>query len=73
MLINIHQFGLLRQLSEIPENVVVAIVRNKIATDSKIAAEIPGRKNIFVIQGDLTNVDSLKVSPRVILGMEHLF
>jgi len=53
-------FELLRQLSETPDNVVVTIVRNKTATESKIAAEIPGRKNIFVIQGDLIDLDSLK-------------
>jgi len=49
-------------LSETPDNIIVTIVRNKTATDGKIAAEILGRKNIFVIQGDLTNLDSFKVS-----------
>jgi hypothetical protein len=55
-------------LSENPDNIVVTIVRNKTATDSKVTAEIPGRKNIFVIEGDLTNVDSLKVSSTMPLG-----
>ncbi|KAE9378252.1 putative short chain dehydrogenase [Stipitochalara longipes BDJ] len=55
-------FELVRQLSASPENVVVTIVRNKIATESKFAAEIPGRKNVFVLQGDLTNEESLKVA-----------
>jgi hypothetical protein len=62
MLINICQFALFAQLSANPENVVITIVRNKAATQSKITAEIPGRKNITVIQGDLANLDSLKVS-----------
>jgi hypothetical protein len=65
-LINICQFALLKQLSANPEDVVVAIVRNKAATDSKITAEIPGRKNITVIQGDLANLESLKVSLTVL-------
>jgi hypothetical protein len=55
-------------LSENPDNIVVTIVRNKTATDSKVTAEIPGSKNIFVIEGDLTNVDSLKVSSTMLLG-----
>ncbi|TVY34157.1 putative oxidoreductase [Lachnellula occidentalis] len=53
-------FALLEQLSENADNVVLTIVRNKAATESKIAAELPGRKNIFVLQGDLTNVDSIQ-------------
>ena len=61
-LICICQFELLRQLSQIPENLVVTVVRNKAGTETKISAELPGRKNIFVVEGDLTNVDSLKVS-----------
>jgi hypothetical protein len=61
-LTSIFQFGFVRQLSESPENVVVTIVRNKATTESKIASEIPGRKNIFVLQGDLTDEESLKVS-----------
>lgn len=62
ILIYIYQFELLRLLSEDPNNTVLTIVRNKIATESKVAAEVPGKKNIFVIQGDLNNLDSLKVS-----------
>ncbi|TVY86622.1 putative oxidoreductase [Lachnellula willkommii] len=53
-------FALLDQLSENADNVVVTIVRNKAATDSKITAELPGRKNIFVLQGDLTNLESIQ-------------
>ncbi|TVY13364.1 putative oxidoreductase [Lachnellula arida] len=53
-------FALLDQLSETADNVVVTIVRNKAATDSKITAELPGRKNIFVLQGDLTSLESIQ-------------
>ena len=62
MLTGIFQFELVRQLSENPKNIVVTIVRDKIATESKIASEIAGIKNIFVLQGDLTDEQSLKVS-----------
>ncbi|TVY84580.1 putative oxidoreductase [Lachnellula suecica] len=55
-------FALIKKLSENPNNVVVAMVRNKAATESKVAAEISGKKNIFVVQGDLTDVESLKAS-----------
>lgn len=69
ILIGIYQFALLQQISENPDNIVITIVRNKSDTDSKIAVEIiPTRKNIFVIQGDLTNLDSLKVSLKKLLG-----
>jgi hypothetical protein len=40
--------------------VVIGLVRNKAATEAKIAKEI-GRK-VYVIEGELTNYDSLKVS-----------
>ena len=73
MLINIYQFELLRQLTENKDNVVVTIVRNKTATDSKVTAEIPGRKNIFVLRGDLTDVDSLKVDSTETPGPEARF
>ncbi|TVY32437.1 putative oxidoreductase [Lachnellula subtilissima] len=53
-------FALLDQLSENADNVVITIVRNKAATESKIATDLPGRKNIFVLQGDLTDVESIK-------------
>jgi hypothetical protein len=40
--------------------VVIGLVRNKVATEEKIAKEI-GRK-VYVVEGELTNYDSLKVS-----------
>ncbi|CAJ2507811.1 Uu.00g089970.m01.CDS01 [Anthostomella pinea] len=54
-------FEFLRQTSNDPANTVVGIVRNKVATDDKVAAELPNRKNIHVVQGDMTDYASLKV------------
>ncbi|KAL3443199.1 hypothetical protein BJX65DRAFT_208899 [Aspergillus insuetus] len=51
-------FEFIRQLSADPANVVIGLVRNKAATEEKIAKEI-GRK-VYVVEGELTNYDSLK-------------
>ncbi|ODH50392.1 hypothetical protein GX48_03507 [Paracoccidioides brasiliensis] len=37
------QFGFLQQLSAIPENLVVGLVRDKAATDARVEQELPGR------------------------------
>jgi hypothetical protein len=39
---------------------VIALVRNKPATEKALEAEI-ARDNVFVVEGDITNYDSLKV------------
>lgn len=54
------QFEFVRQLSSDPKNIVIALVRNKPATEQAVAAEI-ARDNVFVVEGDITNYDSLKV------------
>ncbi|RFU80103.1 short chain dehydrogenase [Trichoderma arundinaceum] len=54
-------FEFVRQLSANPKNNVVALVRNKEATEKKIAAEI-GASNITVVQADITDSDALKAS-----------
>jgi NAD(P)-dependent dehydrogenase (short-subunit alcohol dehydrogenase family) len=50
----------LKQISEDPSNLVVGLVRNKDATEKKIAAEFGARSNIHILHGDLTNHASLK-------------
>ncbi|KFY80600.1 hypothetical protein V499_00571 [Pseudogymnoascus sp. VKM F-103] len=52
-------FEFLRQLSENPANTVFGLVRNKAATESKVAAEI-GRENIHIIQADTTDYVALE-------------
>jgi len=60
---NLNQFELLRQISEDHNNVVVGLVRDKASTDKKVAAEL-NRPNIHIVQGDLTDYDSLKVGKK---------
>ncbi|KAI1179720.1 NAD(P)-binding protein [Nemania sp. FL0916] len=54
-------YEFLRQLSENPKNTVVGLVRDKASTDKKVLAEL-NRPNIHIVQGDLTDYDSLKKS-----------
>ncbi|KAL9115146.1 MAG: hypothetical protein Q9227_000940 [Pyrenula ochraceoflavens] len=52
-------FEFLRQLSNDPANTVIGIVRDKEATEAKVAAEL-SRSNVHILQGDLKDYDSLK-------------
>ncbi|KAI8960365.1 NAD(P)-binding protein [Daldinia sp. FL1419] len=54
-------FEFLRQLSADPSAVVIGLVRNKEATEKKVASEI-GRSNIHILHGDLDDYESLKKS-----------
>jgi len=56
----IWQFEFLRQLSEDKGNLVIGLVRNKAATEKKVAAELGDRSNVRILHGDLTNYASLK-------------
>ncbi|RYP12904.1 hypothetical protein DL765_007120 [Monosporascus sp. GIB2] len=53
-------FEFVRQLSEDPKNLVVGLVRNKAATEKKVAAELGDRSNIHILHADLTSHASLK-------------
>jgi hypothetical protein len=64
------QFEFLRQISSNPENTVVGLVRDKAATDKKIASELDNRQNIHIVQGDMTDYASLKVLG--IIGTSYL-
>jgi len=55
-------FEFVRQISANPDNLVVGLVRNKAATEKKVAEELSDRKNVHVVQGDLTNYAELKAS-----------
>ncbi|KIW01143.1 uncharacterized protein PV09_07429 [Verruconis gallopava] len=52
-------FEFLRQLSSNPDNVVIGMARDKAATEAKVSKEFP-RKNIHILQGDLSDYASLK-------------
>jgi hypothetical protein len=55
------QFEFLRQLSRDAGNTVIALVRNKAATEKSVAQELPGRKNIHIVQADVEDYEALKV------------
>jgi NAD(P)-dependent dehydrogenase (short-subunit alcohol dehydrogenase family) len=49
-----------KQLSEDKDNLIVGLVRNKEATEKKVADELSGRSNIRIVSADLTDYASLK-------------
>ncbi|KAF6234059.1 hypothetical protein HO173_007889 [Letharia columbiana] len=53
-------FEFLRQIWEDQKNLVVGLVRDKAATEKKIAAELGDRHNIHILHADLTKYASLK-------------
>jgi len=48
-------------LSADSSNTVIGFVRNKKATEEKIQRELSGRSNIHTIQGEIQNLESVKV------------
>jgi NAD(P)-dependent dehydrogenase (short-subunit alcohol dehydrogenase family) len=54
------KFEMLRQLSSNPSNTVVGLVRDKVSTEKEVSQELPGRKNIHIVHGDITNYASLQ-------------
>ncbi|EFW99825.1 short chain dehydrogenase reductase [Grosmannia clavigera kw1407] len=58
-------FEFVRQLSENPDNTVFGLVRNKVAVESKVSAEI-GRKHIHIIQADTTDPVALEKAARYV-------
>ncbi|KAB5547358.1 hypothetical protein GE09DRAFT_208997 [Coniochaeta sp. 2T2.1] len=53
-------YALLTRLSADPNNTVVGIVRNVKAAEELVAKDLPDRKNLHLIHGDLTDYASLK-------------
>jgi hypothetical protein len=50
----------LNTLSREPQNTVIGLVRNKAATEDAVAREFPGRKNVHLVEADMTNYEALK-------------
>lgn len=59
-MLTLTQFEFLRQLSADPANLVIGLVRNKPATEAKVAQDLK-RENIRIVEGDLADYDSIKV------------
>ncbi|KAF2815384.1 putative short chain dehydrogenase [Mytilinidion resinicola] len=53
-------FEFVKQISEDPKNLVVGLVRDKAATEKKVAAELGDRSNVHILHADLTSYASLK-------------
>lgn len=51
---------MIKQISGDPENIVVGLVRDKAATEKKVAAELGDRSNVHILHADLTSYASLK-------------
>lgn len=52
----------MRQLSSEPKNIIVGLVRDKATTAAKIEAEIGSPSNVHILQADISDYLSLKVS-----------
>ncbi|KAI1268815.1 hypothetical protein F5Y18DRAFT_372613 [Xylariaceae sp. FL1019] len=53
-------FGYLGHISKDPSNTVVGIVRDKAVTDKKVAEELGDRRNIHIVEAQITDYESLK-------------
>lgn len=53
-------FEFVRQTSEDSKNLVIGLVRDKSATEKKVAAELGDRTNVHILTGDLASYESLK-------------
>ncbi|KAI0457981.1 hypothetical protein F5B21DRAFT_512400 [Xylaria acuta] len=52
-------YGLLSNLSSNPENIVVGLARNQAATEEKVSKELGARRNVHILQADMTDYDSI--------------
>lgn len=55
-----QQFEFLRQLSANSANTIIGTVRDRTATEKRISEELQGRKNIHLVEADMTNYAALK-------------
>ena len=59
LVLNLAWFELVKQISEDPKNLVVGLVRDKAATEKKVAAELGDPPNVHILHADLTSYASL--------------
>ncbi|KAI0424663.1 NAD(P)-binding protein [Xylaria sp. FL1042] len=52
-------YGFLSNLSSNPANTVIGLVRNRAATEEKVSKELGLRRNVHILQADMTNYDSI--------------
>ncbi|KAK4060850.1 transcriptional regulator family: Fungal Specific TF [Trichoderma aggressivum f. europaeum] len=58
-------YEFLKQLSDNPANIIIGLVRDTSVANDKIQKQLPGRQNIHVLQGDITDYNSLKIKNSV--------
>lgn len=59
--LTVMKWEFLRQLSADESNQVIGIVRDKTSTEKRVSEELAGRTNITILQGDMTEPNTLKV------------
>ncbi|RYC57809.1 hypothetical protein CHU98_g8397 [Xylaria longipes] len=52
-------YGLLSNLSSNPENTVIGLARNQEATEEKVSKELGARRNVHILQADMTDYESI--------------
>ncbi|KAH0841660.1 hypothetical protein AYO21_01106 [Fonsecaea monophora] len=57
-------YGFIQYLSRNPDNIVVGLVRDKVATDKKVQQD--GLKNVTILQADITDRQSLNAARDVV-------
>ncbi|KAG9258880.1 uncharacterized protein F5Z01DRAFT_641671 [Emericellopsis atlantica] len=61
----------LTQLSANSDNLIIGIVRNKAATDTRVKDELPDRNNIHILEADMTDYQALKAATDKIPELTH--
>ncbi|KAI1017333.1 hypothetical protein LB503_013395 [Fusarium chuoi] len=59
--LSLSQFGFIQVLSSSPDNTVIGLVRNKAATNKKLAKELSSPDKVYIVDADITNYHALKV------------
>lgn len=57
----LSQFGFIQVLSSNRKNTVIGLVRNKAATEEKLAEELGSSNNVYILEADITDYHALKV------------
>ncbi|KAJ8121260.1 hypothetical protein ONZ43_g2245 [Nemania bipapillata] len=52
-------YGLLSNLSSNPDNTVIGLARNQVATKEKVARELGARSNVHILQADMSDYNSI--------------
>ncbi|CAI4213615.1 unnamed protein product [Parascedosporium putredinis] len=62
-------WAFLENLSQNPENTVIALVRNKAGTEKRVVEELGSPKNVHVVEADLTNYASIEGRAKKVIAL----